>query len=277
MTIRKTLRTFSRKMAVYMPVGMWPRPHHSDEKPCFLFVITPSYSGSTALAEILNSCPTASFLSRKGEGQWLIPGLRAADRWERKKKIDWQSVRAVWLNRIDEIRALVQDVDIVIEKSPPNIVRIDGLVETFPNHVLLAFYRNPYANISSRMHRRRHKKEKSDKERLEMARRFAEEWVERQGWVKTWIEQYDVVHFSYEAFCKDPGVSLAPLVKQLPVLQSMDVNKLIKVKSYPPQPITNMNERQIDKLKSAEIQAINAVLQTHQDLLDYFGYSLIND
>ena len=60
----------------------WPVPEHGiKEEPFFLFIITPPRSGSTALAQILNSAQETTFLNKRGEGQWLIPGLCEADRW----------------------------------------------------------------------------------------------------------------------------------------------------------------------------------------------------
>jgi hypothetical protein len=61
----------------------------------------------------------------------VTPGVRCDDeRWDPAKKVDWASVRAVWLHRVAELRARGR-VDVVIEKSPPNMVRLEGLLEAF--------------------------------------------------------------------------------------------------------------------------------------------------
>ena len=268
-SIKKSLKRFRE----YIPYGRWPAPKYTlEHEPHFLFVITPSHSGSTALAQILNSCPKATFLWRKGEGQWLVPGMCSSDRWNPHKQIRWESVRATWLKQVDYIQALVQDADLIIEKSPPNLVRMDQLIKTFPNCSLMAFNRDPYANISSRMHRRRDRPDKSKSIRLQQADQFAREWLTRSSWIRKWIEELDVLYLSYESFCADPAGCLQPLIDAVPTLETMDANKPIKVKSYAPQPVTNMNERQIKKLSAEEIAVISSILASDPELLDYFGY-----
>ena len=86
-----------------------------------------------------------------------------ADRWDREKVVTWESVRSVWLERAELIKSLVQDVDLIIEKSPPNLVRIDQLIAHFPNHSLVAFNRNPYAICSSIFYRNHDPKNKSER------------------------------------------------------------------------------------------------------------------
>ena len=117
----------------------WPRVNVKVlEEPHFLFIMTPKFSGAAALINVLNSSRGSTLLHKRGEGQWLIPGLRE-DRWNAEKEVDWQSVRSTWLQRVMLVKSLVQGVDVVIEQSPPNMVRMDGMLATFPNHTLLTF------------------------------------------------------------------------------------------------------------------------------------------
>jgi len=79
--------------------SLWPIPNYkNNNEPHFLFIITPPYSGSTALAKFLNTSKQISLFGLKGEGQWLIPGLCEKNRWEKDKYINYSSVKAVWLN-----------------------------------------------------------------------------------------------------------------------------------------------------------------------------------
>lgn len=254
----------------------WPyKRHNIEDEPRFLFIITPPYSGSTALTQIFNSCHGTAFLGKNGEGQWLVPGMCEADRWASKKIIDWESVRSVWLNRIQLIRELVQDVDLIIEKSPPNLVRIDQLIEIFPQHTLLAFNRDPYANCSSILYRNHTLEDMQEAERVKIVSSIAKKWLFRSKWVKKWIDQWQIAYFTYEQFCSDPLACLAQLVDDIPELQTVDVKKSIKVKDYKMQGIINYNAKQISKLHQPEIDAISETLACEPELVSFFGYKIL--
>lgn len=250
----------------------WPRPHvKTDQEPHFLFVITTPYSGSTAFSKIINSCEGSTFLHRTGEGQWLVPGMRD-DRWNPDKKIDWQSVRAVWLNRFEETRELVQKLDFVLEKSPPNMVRVDGLIDTFPNHTLMSFTRSPFAVCSSMLHHREGIAKKSERQRMRILRTLARLWLDRAVWVRKWAEKDDVISTTYERFCADPSEVVGKLAERIPAVSAIDVDQAIKIKDYQEQKLENQNPRQIGYLSEREISAISEVLIEDRQLVAYFGY-----
>ena len=72
--------------------SLWPIPsYNKKDEPHFLFIITPPYSGSTALAKFLNTSSKISIFGNKAEGQWLIPGMCQKNRWENNKYIDYDS------------------------------------------------------------------------------------------------------------------------------------------------------------------------------------------
>jgi len=253
---------------------LWPCPSYSiDGEPHFLFIITPPYSGSTALAQLLNSCHGSCFLQSRAEGQWLIPGLCAADRWDPETCVNWTSVRAVWLRRVQLVRELVQDVDLVIEKSPPNMVRMQELVETFPRHTLMAFNRNPFAYCSSLTYRDHDPIAMGQDDRLKTFQLVAESWMARSRWIIKWIEEWDMIHFTYEDFCFDPSACIERLAEQIPILETVDTEKSIKVKDYQAQRIENQNDRQIERLNQEEIACISDVLNADPAVSEYFGYS----
>jgi len=253
----------------------WPFPEHGiKEEPFFLFIITPPRSGSTALAQILNSAQGTALLNKRGEGQWLVPGLCETDRWNPGKDINWESVRSVWYNRLDFIIGLVQNVQLVIEKSPPNLVRIDQIKEVFPNHSLLAFNRDPYANCASTLYRNHDPVNKSETERIQLITQIAESWMQRSAFIFKWITKWNIVNFTYEDFCENPGSSISKLNQNIPILKTVDVNIKIKVKDYQIQGIANQNERQISKLKPGEIEAISNVLTRNPDIPSFFRYNI---
>lgn len=258
------------------PPAQWPHPVIEIKvEPHFLFIITPPYSGSTALAQILNSCKTSGFLQDQAEGQWLIPGMCTKDRWQREKYIDWESVRAVWLKKIRNIQQSHKDIEIIIEKSPPNLVRVDHLINTFPNASLLAFNRNPYANCSSILHRIHKPKEHTQNTRVDLLKSKAAKWLDRSRWIRKWIFDLDVIHFTYEDLCSDPGQCISLLKETTHSFDKVDIGATIRVKDYKEQKLSNQNDRQIANLTHREIDAISEVLSTDTELLSFFGYSLM--
>ncbi len=254
----------------------WPRPKYNIEKePHFLFIITPPYAGSTAFAKILNTSHDTAFLQKKGEGQWLIPGMCEADRWNRDKKINWESVKSVWLERIELIQSLVQNIELIIEKSPPNLVRIDQLIKIFPNHSLVAFNRDPYASCSSILYRNYDPKNKSEEDRIKIVSRIADMWLFFSHWVKKWIEEMQLIYFTYERFCAEPETCVSKLAADTPALETVDINKSIKVKDYKIQGIVNFNAEQISKLTQKEVNAISEVLTKDLKIVSFFGYDIL--
>lgn len=253
----------------------WPHPDYKvDTEPHFLFILTPPYSGSTMLAHVLNSAQGTAFLTRNAEGQWLVRGLSTADRWERQKVIDFQSVRAVWLQRVQLIQDLVQHVDLIIEKSPPNLVRIDRLIEIFPNHSLLVYNRDPYAHCSSVLYREYPLQNQHKNKRSQIISSLAKDWMMRSNWLKKWIDKWQPMFFTYEAFCAEPATCVARLSETIPLLQTIDINKKIKIKDYQKQGIINMNDVQISRLSQEDMNIISNVLAEDPALLSFFGYHI---
>lgn len=256
----------------------WPCPQvNITEEPHFLFIITPPNSGSTALAQILNTSVGSMTLTQNGEGQWLVPGMHHWNRWSPDYQMNWPSIRAVWLKKIEQKLAHVGKVNLVIEKSPPNLVRIDQLVQTFPNCSLMAFNRNPFANVASVMHRYSRPEKMSDAKRIEYVKMATDEWLSRSGWIQKWLDDdtLTVPYFTYEEFCDDPQGTIAQLVPHTPGLETVNVNAGVKVKDYVVQGISNQNARQIEKLKPQEIEAITERLHTQPALVARMGYDPI--
>jgi len=238
----------------------------------FLFILTPPYSGSTALAKVLKSSSKSMLLNERGEGQWLVPGMCEPDRWDHEKTISWDSVEAVWSARVQLVESLVGSVQVVIEKSPPNIVRANQLVHQFPNSTLVTFNRNPYANCASSLYRNHEPQGKTEVQRIQWLRHLAQEWATRSTWVRRWNDEFETISLTYEQFCEDPSASVKRIVQGLPELSDVDVTRPIRVKDYPLQGIQNQNERQISFLTAQERSAIGEELELHSALLAYFGY-----
>jgi hypothetical protein len=97
----------------------------SHEFPQCLFLLNPAYCGSTAFALFLLSSSKALGLNEHAEGQWLatVRGDMESDRWSTEKPLPWKRIKSEWfkawhVRRVDRPQACV-----LVEKSPPNLVR----------------------------------------------------------------------------------------------------------------------------------------------------------
>lgn len=92
----------------------WPQPeYNNNDQPHFLFILTPPNSGSTAIAELLNSSPNSMVLTPIGEGQHILPDMHdRPERWDKKIFVDYKSVKAVWLNTYQQVNTLVKNIRI---------------------------------------------------------------------------------------------------------------------------------------------------------------------
>jgi hypothetical protein len=253
----------------------WPMPHSRslENEPTFLFVFTQPYSGSTALAKILNSAPWSMALQSRCEGQWLVPGMCKSDRWKTDKQIEWKSVRSVWLSKVRMVEDLVGRVDLVIEKSPPNLVRSAQILENFPNHEIMVFNRNPYANCASMLYRNHSPENKSEDQRIQLVKKLAKWWAFRSSYAKKIIEFHNPVAFTYEEFCADVASTMIGAMEKIPLLKGINPNLQIRVKDYAPQGISDQNKRQISKLSEKELEMIGETLKQNEALLNSFGYT----
>lgn len=263
-------------MKVLQNAEKWPLPRFDEkDQPHFLFIITPPYSGSTALSELLNTSHRTMILQERGEGQWLVPGLCEKDRWDQDKEVNYLSVKAVWLNKYQEIKRLTQNIDVVIEKSPPNMMRMERLSSQFRDFSFIANNRDPYANCASIFFRHHDADNLSPDKRKEALSGLAKAWIMRSLKIQELMSRFSAPLLRYEEFCDNPSKVLSMLNLPDGVSRTINPNASVKVKDYPIQSITNQNERQINKLTAEEIEHISYILASSSELLEFFGYQYI--
>ncbi len=253
----------------------WPEPNFEvGDEPHFLFLISQPYGGSTAIAQILNTCQNSMFLHQRAEGQWLIPGLCKEDRWKENKKINLKSVKAVWLNKYQSIKMHVGEIDVVIEKSPPNMMRIREICSQFKKSSIIACNRDPYANCSSIIKSQFTSFENNYKERENIIVGLTKNWQMRSKKIIELVENLLIPFFTYEDFCQDPSILKKYLKLPRRLERTININSKIKVKSYPIQKISNQNERQISELTKGDIELISLTLAEKPELINFFKYKL---
>jgi hypothetical protein len=256
---------------------LWPEVAIDDSQPepVFLFALVTPYGGSTALAKILDTSSKSMMLHDTGEAQWFVPGLYQAQNWSPTMPVDWNSVRSVWLSEYQKKKSLNDEISVVIDKSPANVVRAEQFKDNFTHTRFLGFVRNPYATCSSVSFRYWLPTYLIPYYRAKEFAGFADAWLYRATLIKEFVEKYSFEYFTYEQFCADTKSCVDKINRACPELGGIDADAKIKVKNNKVQTFSNQNERRIVKLKPADIKAINSVLETRPDVLKFYGYDLM--
>jgi hypothetical protein len=198
--------------------------------------------------------------------------------WTEKKHIfqnienyNWPKIKEIWSNKWQLSSNWAEDDRVLVEKSPPNVLRARMMEEEFENSYFIVMVRNPYA-IAEGMRRRWGRD----------IRRSAKHWVEAsREQVKNVENLKNVIWFRYEKLCSKPEYIKNMIVDFIPELHdlSFDVSvagtHAINKHNSTPIKITNFNSKQIKNLSRRDIRSINTELNKARDVLRYFGYSRI--
>ena len=162
----------------------------------------------------------------------------------------------------------------MIEKSPPNMVRLEELSSLFRYRSFLANNRNPYANCASMLYRHYDAQAIGMKERMRILRRLAKQWLVRSNHIRSLVKSLGIPLVRYEDFCENPEVLLSALRLPDGVAEQINFNARLKIKDYKPQRIRNMNARQVNRLRKRELVELSSIFGVHEELLDFFDYEL---
>lgn len=232
----------------------------------YLFVLGATHGGTTVLTELLSRSAHVSsnnYLHTR-EGQLLptvIDHMYAHGRqWEEDLEIDWNFIMKEWRKYWD-IRKVI-----LLEKSPPNLLRATAIAAVFEPAYFLVFVRNPYAHCETFIR----KNGFTPKQTAEFVIRTLK--AQHQN-----LKELDrVLLLHYETLVKDPGAFKKQLTGFLEELIDIDTGGVFYAHNYYDQPhaLKNFNQEKIDRLSSSAISEINEVFAKNKDLLHYFGYSL---
>ena len=250
----------------------WPRPpYDSRDEPHFVFILTPPYTGSTAIANYLATSPNIGLLRKNGEGQSLVPGIHR--NWDADARIDEESIRSTWLNRYQEINSNGR-IEIIVEKSPPNMVRIEALRSLFRKTTCLVNNRDPVAFCSSTFFRNTPNLSHMKKaDRLNALHKTALVWVRRSNTLKEYLSAQRVMACSYEQFCDSPQSLQTLFEKATGKAIKPDENPVLKIKDYQSSGIEHKNKEQVQRLNKIEIETVVNTLDPYSALTSLFGYT----
>jgi hypothetical protein len=228
----------------------------------FLFVLTPPYCGSTVLWRMLATSPAVSALPQEGQHLPAVAPILRKRVWDAAQPIDWATVRREWEKLWDLSRP------ILLEKSPPHLIRAAAIEKAFAPATFVAMMRNPYAFCEGYARRK-------NAPLAEAAAFWLRCAAAQQRNVAT-LER--LLYFSYEEFTADPQALAQKIIAFMPALESLDAGGSYAARSivsYEARPIQDLNALKIAQLSAGDVANINRVLEGRPELLDYFGYELV--
>ncbi len=193
--------------------------------------------------------------------------------WSTPDAYDWEVIKTNWHASWSECEHY-HDADprVYLEKNPSSVYASDMYVEHFDNVRFIIMTRNPYA-VAEGM-RRTIPADVS-------IQRCITHWIrcaERQ--IYNYETHKDIaLEFTYEELVNNPRVAEQKIRQFIPALHDIDFTKDATshcIDGMKSQPLINFNDRHIQNLSTEDIALINQELVQVPEILEYFGYVLLN-
>ncbi|MDG2271288.1 MAG: sulfotransferase [Halioglobus sp.] len=230
--------------------------------PSYLFILCPPYSGSTLLWNLISTSANVSSLPLEGQ---FLPELEALMRekpWDAKHVLPWAQIKTVWESYWNK------DKPVLLEKSPPNIIRTRDILANFEPVKFLIMVRNPYAHSEGLMRR--------NNMSVERAANFSMMCLRTQ--LNNACELDNALVLTYESLVLNPVKVRQKIADFIPSLNDMNFEasfKLDSVEGTLTRPITDLNTQKIASLSADTIAAMNDVFSQHQKTVEAWGYELL--
>ena len=250
-----------------------------------LFGIAPNNSGSTFLKEAMATCRGTWNLWYEAPRVFgfagapiyqRIPLIWTAERdWLARLTIpgayDWERNRRAWYF---QAFARSPEASVFYTKAPPFLLYVGELARHFSNPKFLFMVRNPYAVCEGICRNLRRSGLARGRDLPAAAARHVVNCLEYQ---RRNIETFGDrgVFFTYEAMCDEPEAVEEKIRTLVPELDDLRLRQRLLVKGNYHEMLTNMNARQIARLDAAQIAIFNRVFRERRDLLDHFGYEIL--
>ncbi len=236
----------------------------------YLFILSPPFCGSTLLNELISTAPNVSTNNERDtrEGQHL-PGVRnimaLPSRWSDDTRYDWELIKRKWRRYWDVTKP------VLLEKSPPNIIRAEAIQTHFDPSYFICFNRNPYAHCESLMRRSPNLRDP------EQAALFAIRCLHYQK--DNLARLKHVLQISYEELTEFPEETTRRIEEFLPSLGTLNPHQEFHAHNYKAKkmPIVNLNEEKIRKLEKGQLDKINDVFRKNSEILHFFHYELMSE
>ena len=231
-------------------------------------MLSPPFAGSTLLTELISTSPDASVNNTQGVMEGMkIPGLVSLygnfeERWNPEYTYSWGLLEQAWRKHWDVSKK------VLIEKSPPLIIRSKQLITAFPKARYMILVRDPYAHIESLMRRRNWS--------IKQATAFSLMCLKAQ-YDNVKLLRSSALLIRYEDLTDEPQKIKKEILNHLPELGDINIEKLFKAHNFVDQElaITNLNEQKIALFSQEQLMEIQSLLAGDIQLLEFFGYRII--
>jgi hypothetical protein len=257
----------------------------------YLFIICMNNSGSTLLERVLKDCRNVvGFLAPGGPDQQVngqrfvtdlmpTPGKIAvkcrriwseqADILTDESRYDWLKIQGRWRREWRRNpKFQTANPRIFLEKSPANVLRATMLQKHFPNSSFILMQRNPYA-VGEGIRRRTN---------LPLER-CIQHWIHcAQQQIRNEQTLRSVIRLSYEDLSEQPDYCREQIVKLMPELGDINLEKEVSVQSIEGKvrrPIINYNQQQMSRLSREELGDIARHLEAAPEVMRHFRYSYL--
>tara|TARA_R110002072_G_scaffold100555_5_gene221565 strand:- start:26427 stop:27143 length:717 start_codon:yes stop_codon:yes gene_type:complete len=230
----------------------------------YLFVLCPPYSGSTLLWKLLSTSANVSALPMEGQ---FLPELKEVMRdkpWRGDHTLPWGDIKRVWESYWDKSKP------VLLEKSPPNLIRTREIRANFQPVRFIVMVRNPYAQAEGLMRR--------NNWTASRAANFSMMCLRTQLENASTLD--DSLVMTYESLVQDPVKACAQMAGFIEELSDVDPSASFEVHSIDGtrhRPITDLNSKKIAALSADDMATINTVFQQHRETIAAWGYELIID
>jgi hypothetical protein len=237
------------------------RPRRPLLMDAYVFILSPQFSGSTVLWQMLASSRAVSALPREGQFIEEVKDLMRTDPWNEAVELPWHEIKGHWDRYWDRGRTYL------LEKSPPNMIRAKAIERVFEPARFVLLVRNPYAHAEGLMRRNG----SSAREAAEFSLMCLRKQIENRR------ELAHSMSVTYEDLVTRPEQVAGELERFLPGLGPLDVAQEFEVHSVDGRDrrkLTDFNERKIDRLSVTDIGSINDVFGRDPETLGFWGYRL---
>lgn len=229
----------------------------------YLFVLCPPYSGSTLLWRLIDTSDNVSALPAEGQ---FLPEVREVMRdepWELEPPLPWGRIKDVWDGYWDHSNP------VLVEKSPPNLIRVEEIEAHFDPVAFVVMVRNPYAHTEGLMRRNGWDAGFSAAFSIRTLRAQMENARRLEG---------RAVTFTYEDLVADPVAIADRIAGEIPALADMAPESEFAVHSIAgdaARGIVDFNGAKIARLSGRDLRTINETLRAADDVLRFWGYDLV--
>ena len=198
------------------------------------------------------------------EGQFL-PELESIMRdkpWNPAQQLPWPHIKSVWESYWDATKP------VLLEKSPPNIIRTQDILANFDPVKFVIMVRNPYAQSEGLMRR--------NNWNVNRAANFSMMCLRTQ--LENARELENALVLTYESLVQDTAEVCAKLAAFMPSLSDIDPTANFEVHAIDGtqnRPITDLNSKKIAAIPTATLMSMNEIFTQHEETITAWGYDLL--